>query len=260
MKERPILFSAESVRAILDGRKTMTRRVVNPQPDDPRGAQWATEVYPWEEGITVYAPGEFGVYCTGYPTLGRTELSRVLRCPYGVPGDRLWVKEGYYRPTDFLLPAGGNWKRGGRASVRYTADDHVAWHDITHDEYRQITEQKPGRHTGLHLHKCLCRLWLEVVNVRVERVQDISEVDAQAEGVSVPDAIDGCPKGTWVRDSIVIDRFARLWDSLNAKRDRMEGDTGSWPADYGPYCWDANPLVWVVEFKRIEASKAEAAE
>ena len=199
MKERPILFSGQMVRAILEGRKTQTRRIVKPQP---------TKDY-----VTLMPlSGELvGVTKHGGPIDNRGWL----HCPYGKPGDRLWVRETH------------------------------AWYDPAQTVYYKASETDwtylPWR-PSIHMPRWASRINLEVVSVRVERLQDISEEDAMSEGIEsweergVDDAQD------YYRDYVTgghvynaKDSFRSLWQSIN-----------------GPGSWEANPWVWVVEFKRIE--------
>jgi hypothetical protein len=207
MKERPILFSGQMVRAILEGRKTQTRRIVKPQP---------TKDY-----VTLMPlSGELvGVTKHGGPIDNRGWL----HCPYGKPGDRLWVRETWgkvhYEGVD------------ESPTIFYRADER----DQERDE---LTRWRPS----IHMPRWASRINLEVVSVRVERLQDISEEDAMSEGIEsweergVDDAQD------YYRDYVTgghvynaKDSFRSLWQSIN-----------------GPGSWEANPWVWVVEFKRIE--------
>ena len=192
MKERPILFSGAMVRAILEGRKSQTRRVVKPQP----AGEWA-------------APGK-------------------TTCPYGQPGDRLWVKESFWGCD---LPGYGD-----QPCVVY--DDE--WHG---QEYKP-TEARPwarkfGRIPSIHMPREACRLVLEVTDVRVERLQAISEDDALAEGIDTEgdDYLEG--EGWKAAGSAISPEryaFASLWRRIN-----------------GDASWDVNPWVWVVGFRRVEA-------
>lgn len=211
MGEKPILFSGPMVRAILEGRKTQTRRLVRkPIPDG------ADEVFNWTPGALA---------ATIMPNVARSGLwarrndgedgedgwLRFLgACPYGQGGDRLWVRE--------------TWAEVGPGFI-YAATD--ADHNITQ-------RWRPS----LHMRRLASRLTLEVVSVRVERLQEISEEDARAEG-AVPDQL--CPAG--FLDTRNLDpshthrgAFACLWDSINSQR----------------ASWASNPWVWVVEFKRVE--------
>ena len=201
MKERPILFSAPMVRALLKSRKTQTRRVVKPQP--------ASGVRPSPFSKSGLEDGH----------------GRELRCPYGRPGDRLWVRETWARPIT-LDPGPTIYRADYPACVpsyyeNVPPADEVVW--------------KPS----IHMPRSACRITLEITGVRVERLQDISEVDAKAEGCEPIDLCDhirqscsdiGCPGPTNYRGG-----YQSLWESIN-----------------GPGSWDTNPWVWVIEFKRIK--------
>lgn len=204
MAERPIIFSGPMVRAILDGRKSQTRRIATFKPR--------------EEGLNLGFSGlSVGHYCTGVPTSGWVLCSRggggcwndrtfPLHCPYGVPGDRLWARE------TFLLRAAGK-------------------HAVYRAEFDPVDAAGFGAMYGgwkpsIHMPRWASRITLEVVSVRVERLQEISEGDAFAEG------IDG--EALHRAKGYAPDAFRKLWDSINAKR--------------AP--WESNPYVWVIEFKR----------
>lgn len=202
MKERPILFSAPMVRAILDGRKTQTRRVVKPEPayvGDHLGGK--SKMIAWKsaaDGVT---------WNKGFSP---------IQCPYGEPGDRLWVREAHMRLDN---------RDGGRI-IRYRANpgDKIIHSGNGDDDWRGDNKWTPS----IHMRREYSRITLEVVDVRVERLQEISEQDAGDEGWygSVQDAFMEHP----------LDWFRALWDSINAARG---------------FEWDKNPWVWVVEFKRI---------
>lgn len=174
VKNRPILFSGAMVRALLAGTKTQTRRVCK---------------------LDVRA---------GMP---EPELASLLRCcPYGQPGDRLWVRETWATHPDY----------GGRHAI-YRTD-----RGCEHDAERWTP--------SIHMPRWASRITLEVTGVRVERLQNIGEGDAKAEGVQMPDGTPTPPEWWSYRRE-----FAHLWEQIN-----------------GPGSWDANPWAWVVEFKRIE--------
>ena len=209
MKERPILFSGTMVRAIIEGHKTMTRRVVKPQPDGPGPSHAA---FLQECGLWVFG----------------NNSGRLVRCPYGQPGDRLWVRETFRLPSrhDDATPEELA-AQVSRTEIRYLADGDVDLNGKT----------RPGIFLRYGWHRIL----LEVVSVRVERVQDITCADAEAEGMSsnpmrlfhegiMPRSID-------FRIPMPIQRFIGTWNAINYKRG---------------YGWDANPWVWVVEFKRVK--------
>jgi hypothetical protein len=193
MKERPILFNAPMVRAILEGRKTMTRRVIRPQPPEMYGVSFLEKI-------------------------ARTEYPK--ECPYGQPGDRLWVRETFAT----LCPGsyeGEKPRVNSGQDVRYAATDRLA---TSSADVRGYTWRP-----SIFMPRWASRILLEVKAVRVERVQDIQDGDAQAEGAEPDEA---------ALDRDIIDfvpSFRRLWDSINAKRG---------------YGWDDNPWVWVIEFAR----------
>lgn len=195
MRERPILFSAAMVRAILDGRKTQTRRVVQP----PRG--WG-ERYPNCDPYSM--PPSVWWWDGKHDHVGVRH-----ECPFGVPGDRLWVRETWralrrfesHKPRD--VPS-DSW-------IVYDAD--TATGDARPAPVGRMGKLRPS----IFLPRWASRITLEVVSVRVERVQSIAALDAAAEGTT-------------------HSGFRLLWDSLNAKRG---------------YGWDANPWVWRIEFRRV---------
>ena len=195
---RPILFSAPMVRAILEGRKSQTRRLVR------------------DAAVAVPDGDHEHIFTAADPVFGE-EATRHLRCPYGAPGDRLWVKEAIRRD--------GAWSVYD-ADGALTAADAWPW--------------QRNRLPGMFCPRGLSRLLLEVTAVRVERLQDISEEDARAEGLPLPEDVpcritrDGVTEMGTARFFSPLAGFVNLWDSINAKR--------------AP--WDSNPWCWVVEFKR----------
>ena len=183
MKERPIIFNAEMIRALLDGRKTMTRRPVMPQPfsDNPAGAEYI--------GLNVH--NEHIWYPAG-PISEADELAYekddgLRKCPFGVKGDRLWVQEKH-----FVLSV-GNMDGTGREII-YSA---------THPEFPY------GWEPAVSMPRWASRITLEVTGVRVERLQDITHKDALKEGVEY---------NVSMRDGAPIPRFRKLWDSIYANR------------------------------------------
>jgi hypothetical protein len=207
-------MSAPMVRALLAGTKTQTRRVVKPQPvhDSRFAGGWKLEGKAGHEAAT----------CS--PLIA--DLS-----PYGQPGDRLWVREHWCASSahDSLpprdIPAGD--------AVEYLADSPT-----------RVLTGKARR--AFHMPRWASRITLEVTGVRVERLQDISEADAMAEG-----GVEAL-KGWWSHEGLdwnspgpnkrfggtAIDSYRILWEQIN-----------------GPGSWDANPWVWCVGFKRMEVSK-----
>jgi hypothetical protein len=207
--ERAIIFSAPMVRAILEGRKTMTRRTVKP----PIKRAAPVCISPWEEGVTRYKPGEFGVYREGTP-LGMWGLERVLKCHYGVPGDRLWVRE-CWSVAEYDDEDGTE-----RACYRYRA---------THkDEY---AKWKPS----VFIPRSAARINLEITRVRVERLWDITEEDAKAEGMTEEIYGNEIVYGDERLGHKAV--FYRYWNELYG--------------DNRDESWKYNPFVWVIEFRRI---------
>lgn len=218
MKERPILFSAPMVRAILAGAKTQTRRLVKlPSDVEPSG------VVVDPGGTALYGPGP---YIKAYPAGGDAVMHPRIRCPYGYPGDRLWVKEGYALSK--------RWDRNAPATVPTVERDIPVWYradvDVDVDEESWINR---GRwRSSLHMPRWVSRITLEVTEVRVERLQDITEEDARAEGVTT---FPRDPEGDCWTDGTHRAAFEYLWGQIN-----------------GFESWLANPWVWVVSFRRLE--------
>lgn len=212
MSDRPILFSAPMVRALLAGTKTQTRRVVRPQPSPELLADYA------EIRAT-----------RGSTRTDAQALSECIPCPYGQPGDRLWVRE--------------TWNQfDGWAGYLYAAD-YDGWGIGPNDDPDHVPDHAVRWRPSIHMPRAASRITLEITGVRVERLQDISEADAIAEGVRPDpggrqddDAAGFHRIGAVRGDSFPIARYAVLWESIN-----------------GPGSWDADPWVWVVEFKRAAA-------
>lgn len=189
-------MSAESVRAILEGRKTQTRRVVK------------------QDAIT--KAGILGLMAGTGPAFGS--------CPYGEPCDRLWVKETLVRALHDTY------------GVAYAED-----HSCAGDKGIAPWQWKGTTLSALFMPRWASRITLEISEVRVERVQEISAEDVAAEGVVLP-SLEPDRGTTWYEgkvDDLARRRFALLWDSINAKRG---------------YAWETNPWVWAVTFRVLEAA------
>jgi len=223
MKQRPILFSTPMVQAILDGRKTMTRRIMKPQPwvfsqpdngiEDPAHEEWNWPIPKSEfkgEAIGMIShPSAFYKYC-----------------PYGQPGDVLWVREGF-APFVGMIRQPRDYK--------YKADNNALHKDV---------KWKPS----IHMPKSACRLFLEVASVKVERLQDITESDAIAEG------IESDPLGpVEIHDHEEL--FYKNYQFPESKFryvDAKKSFASLWMSIHGSESWNQNPWVWVIEFKRNE--------
>ena len=227
MKERPMLFSAPMVRAILDGRKTVTRRIVKPVKFYPDfgcavgqvGGAWR---YGSPAALGLRERGDHWSVVLKGDVLQRMCTSEAYGwgagagCPYGVPGgDRLYVRETWAAPHAY---------------------DHLPPRLIPQDAriHYAATEDRGGLlwRPSIHMPRWASRITLEVTGVRVETLQDIDLADALAEGIS--------DTGALILDSAgneqggPIAEYAVLWEQIN-----------------GPGSWDANPLVWVLDFKGL---------
>lgn len=222
MKERPILFSAPMVLAILAGKKTQTRRIVKPSPG--RQSEWLTESLLNSVPHGVMAKGGWQMH---HPRAGtvfqgvKVEEDSPLgwiRSPYGEKGDQLWVREAFtLHNGEPVFRADNSDKRGNMVGDVAHATSPIKW--------------KPS----IHMPRAASRIQLEITDIRVERLKDISEADAKAEGVNELDSV--APIGNAVNPPVVIDHrigFERLWKQIN-----------------GADSWDKNPWVWVVEFRKI---------
>lgn len=198
MKERPILFSGEMVRAILAGRKTQTRRVVRHIPMLGEPLAWCAAAKAQEPGF-VHIVGDYKRFC-----------------PYGQPGDRLWVRESFVHKQD--VP-GYLYKADGEEIIVDDGDGCA----VCNKDGSIKSPWKPS----IHMPRWASRITLEIVSVRVERLRDISEICCEAELGAAPYSLG---------DS-AYDKFRGLWDSIN-------GNSG--------FGWKENPWVWVIEFKRVE--------
>lgn len=205
MKERPILFSTFMVQAILEGRKTQTRRVIKPQPDNEP-----------------YFAGKLNMWYAENKPKGLSD------CPYGQPGDLLWVREKTIRNNN----SNTYWP---------VADGYIK----TADYEKTIP--------SIHMPKAAARIWLKVKDVRVERLQDISENDIIAEGVRIP--VNG--------PNNVVFVLGEENSAISFLPERKEGEKYTqfqllkafwaelWCKVNGRKSWDANPWVWVVEFEVV---------
>lgn len=199
VRERPIIMTGESVRAILDGTKTQTRRVITQRVR--------------ESGQTLTTtPGWYG---DGRSYSADDVLEYFGPCPYGQPGDRLWVRETWKWPHDGIV---------------YRAD--LPWGESSYEK---------GWRSPIHMSRCMSRLTLELTEVRVQRVQEISEGDAKAEGAGRRFEVDAATflrNSQWDPETASTHRlgFKHLWNEINARRG---------------HGWDANPWVWALTFRRL---------
>lgn len=215
MAIKPILFNTEMVQAILDGRKTCTRRVAKNVPDHTHRIE------------PVYENGRFQFDCfySSYVAALDADADFCMPClpPYQ-QGDILYVRETWSHP---IVPSDKN-------RYVYRADE------VAEDGFKN---EAHIWHPSIHMPKEAARIWLKVTGVRVERLQEITEEGAKAEGVNWKNG-----KNVGWEEKMrhtAIERFAEIWDSTIKK------------SDIGRYGWDANPWVWVIEFERCEKPKEE---
>jgi hypothetical protein len=217
MKERPILFSAPMVRAILSGSKSQTRRIVKQQPErnDKGTLMWGTGR---RTGLQ-----RFGVDGLDVPP------GVFARCPYGQTGDRLWVRETF----DFLPDGGPDEPQA--CVIVYWATGSTEPRSAP-ESYNPMIYGREKVRPSIHMPRWASRIALEVTGVRVERLQDISEADARAEGALECDPVSGREvllAGASQRGSFVL-HYRDIWGSIN-----------------GAGSWATNPWVWVIEFRRL---------
>ncbi|HBT4635916.1 TPA: hypothetical protein MB304_004764 [Klebsiella pneumoniae] len=242
MSERGMIFNAEMVRALLDGRKTQTRRIMAPQPADDI------------ERCIFPNPDAIGWKSSLKHKHGSTTAHF---CPFGAVGDRIWVRETWGvvshsfsddglmidwvpdRPATAIheMPFGNGYYSG---YAIYAADGDFTWGDD--DGYEDGRScWKPS----IHMPRAASRILLEITNVRVERLNAISEEDAEAEGIDMEALYDSQDCYDCIADHNMTGRptvtgaFKYLWESI-----------------YGADSWQANPWVWVIEFKRVEGGAA----
>ncbi|HFJ2067510.1 TPA: hypothetical protein ACGTP1_001496 [Salmonella enterica] len=212
MKERGMIFNSEMVRAILDGRKMQTRRIMKVQPGTPE--------FGLRRIIESSKANENGMYFWSQDdACGIKARSKPFSCPYGEVGDRIWVRETFRvhsRATDV-------------ATLVYRASVRNSWTEQTHRVPVAVCN-KPATPEkwapSIHMPRWASRILLEITDVRVERLNSITESDAEAEGVT----------NTGFGD-LLVDGFRCLWKFI-----------------YGDDSWQANPWVWVIEFKRVEGA------
>ncbi|WP_313020951.1 hypothetical protein [Atlantibacter hermannii] len=241
MKERGMIFNGEMVRAILDGRKTQTRRIISERHLNliDLGSQIG-ECYPLECGIDHE----------------NSQSYYREHCPFGKPGDRIWVREAYQGPlfdyehmeayledsSKFEKPDFCVYRADGKPAPEfYDADDnlHCCW--------------RPS----IHMPRWASRILLEITDVRVERLNSISHEDAEREGIH----IEVWDQTVVARNYAAEDEFFQFWSEdfphyVNMNDLYRASFQSLWKSIYGEESWQANPWVWVIEFKRVEGGAA----
>ncbi|MFV5219901.1 hypothetical protein ACJ42X_019080 [Klebsiella pneumoniae] len=251
MKERGMIFNGEMVRAILDGRKTQTRREVKLNLDIACLAttyDWATSLAAnhyqglTEEQIQQKAESLRGVI---HPVILANGQMVSIICPHGKPGDRIWVRETWQAIHDYCDENGHvDERRYARSIPRHRGN---YWHPVYEEAWGNESRENrdfPWR-PSIHMPRWASRILLEITDVRVERLNAISEEDAEAEGIDMEalydsqDCYDCIANHNMTGRPTVTGAFKYLWESI-----------------YGEEGWKSNPWVWVIEFKRIEGGAA----
>jgi len=243
LKERPIIFSGEMIPAIQDKRKTQTRRVWKPPEKISKGFEWD-----FHEEVD----GQLSLIAT-HKDSGHSAFHSVIKCPYGIPGDRLWVREAWKV---------WGWHEGEPITVQFKdgkifeclESDKLGYEDWEQEMWMQSGDEcekagmiidpetdcytwkgcKSGEiptrwRSPIHMPRWASRITLEITDVKVARVRDISSKDAYAEGCRCKCLCsEPCPATTY--------SFKSLWDTINAKKG---------------FGWDVNPWVWVITFKLL---------
>lgn len=227
-KDRPILFSGPMVRAILAGTKTQTRRALGGPNADIAGDYELRGLQDYPDGTTRAVFDH------------HAEEPFSVRCPYGKPGDRLWVRETHYR-FGHWEPAHGARTKAGRQKWAFVADSGEVRFDAPTDcvvrlgrHHKDPSTPAWHRRLGRFMPRSFARTILQVTEIRVERLHDISEADIIAEGVTVPVAAEmtGIP---WSDLPTLHHAWRAGWEHIN-----------------GNESWNADPWVWVVSFRRVE--------
>jgi hypothetical protein len=271
MKDKPIIFNDPMVRAILEGRKTVTRRVVKPQPDPTKNIA----------GICPELKDESGLFQTWLRNsdggVDEDFNAQQWKCPYGAPGDRLWVREmwadvntydgpaicyradgSYMSWQDFSTSFGPDYGAGPSMDYKSYPGDYCMWWS---DLLNGAPEHK--WRPSIHMPRWASRITLDVTGVRVERLQDITEEDAKAEGLSFDGLAWFVPGNPDTGAPTARECFAQFWDSINAAPKPVYKNKQI--VSYVSYPWEdiretrehrgeplevyGNPWVWVISFK-----------
>lgn len=259
MVDHPILFSTEMVRAILEGRKTQTRRIIkesyngcltnggpHPCPNDP------IVFYP---GAVIQSPieGEPDIVIEGdkvHAAFFCSTMDRTAYCRYGKPGDWLWVRESIYEHGHYYT---GSFDETGEYETRWISGGGISY--VATDEKPERYRTKPS----IHMLKKYSRIWLQVEEIRAEALHNISEEDARAEGIDEKD-VHRCGGFGYYESGGDIQECRCLGFEHPPL---IEGYKCLWKAINGPDSWEHNPWVWVVKFKVLSTTgrpKSEALE
>jgi len=211
-KQHPILFSTEMVKAILEGRKTMTRRIIKSR---------------HESGLFAICRRQSDQQITQIVSLGWNEenVEKDISCPYGEIGDILWVRETFTYGSE--MDENGEFNNN---RYWYRADED--WKQLewvrNRDEDNEMVCAEPKWKPSIFMPRIASRITLQITNIKVERLQDISEADAVKEGIDLSKT-----SGDW--EHTPVQEFEKVWTKIN-----------------GEESWNKNPFIWAIEFKRIK--------
>lgn len=233
MSEKGLLCCGEMVRAFLDERKIQTRRVIKPQPKACNHAAYVEAEWNNEPSAFICDEKDDGWYCH-YCGNGCNPMGIGFKCPYGKVGDLLWVRESICHIGNMYDDS----KEGDFALVEYKdgTQREIKFEDNPPSELWWGQTHNPVWKSPIYMPKWAARIWLEIIGIRVERVQEINEKDAMAEGV--------CPENLMEDESDGLGyqryrfSFKNLWNKLNSKRG---------------FGWEKNPWVWVLEVKKVRS-------
>jgi hypothetical protein len=263
MKMRPIPFSTQMVKAVLDGTKTQTRRLIKPQPT---------------KSIHNKAEDRWDYYFKGYAGMNLSSddmknsfFGPSLACKYGKEGDYLWIREDWrllawdfedpfvkveykdgatqmcdvYDPANDSMWLCNHVEKLEKAGIIETDFDDP-------DRYRFTTRDIPWKRARF-MPKDFCRIWLKIKSVRVERLQDISDDDAVEEGIDIftsPNA-DAGDYNCYPRNYMISEKDADGWPYFE-EEEYIESFASLWESINGPGSWEENPWVWVIEFEKLD--------
>lgn len=236
IEERPILFSAPMVKAILEGRKTQTRRIVKPQPPDSIDESHGTELRKRAPYALLDDDGNYG-------GRGFQDENTHYKCPYGKIGERLWVRETCWSDGHYVYyPANFGHKSFGSSDESYERLlrlNHYAG---------GMCEKVPS----IHMPRWACRIILEIEKIRVERLHEITNADCVAEGIE--------PLGDERVTERISSGFEALPEPIRVQAGKFDNRystvrglfAGLWQQIHGVESWLADPWVWVIEFRKLE--------
>lgn len=219
MKERPILFNSQRVQALLSGQQSQTRRIMKSQLFGPGQDN--------HEGC--YGIDVLNNQLQGKRVMGMDNIS--YHCPYGQPGDRLWVRETWRGP----VISQHHMHDYERTPSRFKSSSYCQYRaDTSQFSSYEDENEHVGWQAGIHMPRWASRINLQISHVRVEKIQDISSEDVMAEGIQA--------------DSHFLNNFFTIHNEVLSSRDAYRRH---WAEQYGGTSWEVNPWVWVIEFIRV---------